>query len=251
MKGFLRSKLVLTLLVLFMMASAVAIPLTTSVGNSHAAAHSHVIAAPTPPKRQIVTPLSPPNPCTQANDGQKWNDPATGEQWECICFTKLENGGQRVLVCAWALVLAQPNPSTWVNLNSGLYMDVNGGSKNDGAQILQWPYTGANSQWWNMGLSNWGNATLKAENKNSSKCMGVNNASTTEGASIIQWACNGNADQAWTWAWTGSYTSSGWPIWNVVDLHSNMCLGITNGSTQSGAYALQWACNGNADQEWY
>jgi hypothetical protein len=30
-----------------------------------------------------------------------------------------------------------------------------------------------------------------------------------------------------------------------------MCLGISGGSTSVGAYAIQWGCNGHADQAWY
>jgi Ricin-type beta-trefoil lectin domain len=200
-----------------------------------------------------LSPSSPPHACTTANDGEVWIDSDNNEKWECFCFDKFRPDGQRVLVCAWALVLDQPNPSTWLNLNSGLNMDVEGVSKNNGARIHQWAYTGGRNQWWQMvsDPSFFRGTVLEAISVNSNKCVGVSAASKSQGAWIVQWSCNGSADQGWVWAWTGSFTSNGWPIWNLVNMNSNMCLGISAASKQQGAYAVQWACNGSPDQSWY
>lgn len=202
--------------------------------------------------RVPLNPASPPYACTAANDGAEWTDPSTGEIWECICFPKEVGGGRVVTVCDWGLLRDQPNPSTWENINSGLMMDVYGASLNGGAPIIQWPYNGGNNQWWKMNVSGCcgGAPELNAVSVNSGQCEGVNGGSTDEGASIIQWPCNNNTDQIWVYAWTGSYFY-GWPIWNIVNNRSGMCLGISGGSTQAGAHAIQWSCNGNADQEWY
>ncbi|MGW2587126.1 M4 family metallopeptidase [Streptomyces virginiae] len=37
---------------------------------------------------------------------------------------------------------------------------------------------------------------------------------------------------------------------NMVNVGSNLCLGITAGSSNAGALAIQWDCNGNIDQKW-
>ncbi|HLG78438.1 MAG TPA: RICIN domain-containing protein, partial [Ktedonobacteraceae bacterium] len=119
------------------------------------------------------------------------------------------------------------------------------------ALIHQWTYTGANNQWWAMYGSSYGDSYIRAISVNSNKCMGVQGGSTQRGASVLQWSCNGAPDQAWTWAWTGYYAGNRWPIFNIVNLNSHMCLGITGASLQVGADAVQWTCNGSADQEWY
>lgn len=200
--------------------------------------------------RQKVTPLSPPTTCTLARRGQQWNDPVTGEIWECICYDKYHDGA-KVTVCNWGLILNQPNPSTWINLKSGWLMDVYGGSTSNGARIDQSVSNGSLNQSWNMQPSVYGVPNMNLIGGHSNKCIGVNGGSTAQGASIIQWTCNNNADQLWVWGWTGRYASSGWPIWEPVNNKSAMCLGISGGSTANNAYAIQWSCNGNADQEWW
>ncbi len=198
-----------------------------------------------------LSPSSPPHACTLANQFEIWTDPDNNEKWQCFCYDREHDGGFYT-VCNWALLLDQPNPSTWINYNSGYYMDVEGVSKNDGARIHQWAYTGGQNQFWHMYVDyGHGSPYLNGVSVNSSKCLGVSGASKSNGASIVQWSCNGSKDQTWVWAWTGSFNGGGWPIWNLVNLNSGMCLGISGASLQEGAYAVQWECNGSFDQSWY
>ena len=44
-----------------------------------------------------------------------------------------------------------------------------------------------------------------------------------------------------------SAATTGYPI---IDDNSNQCLGIQNASTIEGAGAIQWNCDGFADQDW-
>lgn len=202
--------------------------------------------------RAPLNPSSPPHGCTAANDGEVWIDPDNNERWECFCFDKFRPDGQRVRVCAWALVLPKPNPSTWEDVNSNLLMDVEGVSKNNGARIHQWSYTGGSNQWWKMvhNPNFFRDTVLEAVSSNSGKCLGVSAASKSQGAWIVQWDCVGASNQGWVWAWTGGF-DNGWPVWNLVNMNSNMCLGISGGSIYQGAYAVQWGCAGSLDQEWF
>jgi Ricin-type beta-trefoil lectin domain-like len=191
--------------------------------------------------------------CTPKNKGQKYNLPVPfpGQHYlvQCQCFTMvLENKGSTT-ECRWVVIGVPKN--TWEDLNSGLYMDVEGVSFNNGARIHQWTYTGALNQVWNLKDSSYGGGAINMYSANSNLCLGVSGGSITQGAPIVQWDCNNHPDQAWYWAWTETTTSSGWPTFNAVNWDSGMCLGITGGSTQVGAYAVQWGCNGSGDQEWY
>ncbi|HEV2375270.1 MAG TPA: RICIN domain-containing protein [Streptosporangiaceae bacterium] len=170
----------------------------------------------------------------------------------CRCFYYWGEG-QLYNDCEWVLAEEEPDPSTWVDLNSGLYMDVERVSHNDGARIHQWTYTGAAKQWWGMRTSGCGCGPgfVNSTSANSGKCLGVQDGSLGQGAPILQRGCNRHPGQTWLWVYTGSTTSTGWPIWNILDEHSGMCLGTSGASTSVGAYAIQWGCNGNADQAWY
>lgn len=210
----------------------------------------HRVTTPTKAaKAQFVVP-----PCTPNNVGDRYNLPVPGGAHyliECQCFTMVIDHGGSTTECRWVYIGGGPYQSTWIDLNSGLYMDVEGVSTNNGAKIHQWTYTGANNQWWVLQSSSYGYGSVNMVNLNSGKCLGVGGGSTAVRAPIVQWDCNGNPDQTWFWAWTGHETGAGWPIFNVVDWNSGMCLGITGGSTTVGAYAVQWGCNTSPDQEWY
>jgi Ricin-type beta-trefoil lectin domain len=213
---------------------------------------AHSVTASSTRASAMVPTAEPPYPCTPPNSGDRWTDPDTGENLVCRCFYYWENN-QIYYDCEWVLEEEEPDPSTWVDLNSGLYMDVEGVSQNNGARIHQWTYTGAGNQWWGMHTSPCGCGTgfVNSTSVNSGKCLGVSGGSLSQGASIVQWSCNGHPDQTWLWIYTGYTTSTGWPIWNILDENSGMCLGISGGSTSRGAYAIQWGCNGHADQAWF
>lgn len=227
---------------------------TTTVHNSTIHTHTNLVRPAMAHHPLLPAWSNPPVECTPANRYYRWTDPVTKEEVECQCdYQWIRSSGQLQLqyLCLWQLVLAQPNPSTWINFNSNMLMDVEGISTSNGARVHQWTSTGGSNQWWGMYSSSSGDGYLNAVSQNSGKCLGVSGGSTAEGASIVQWDCNGNPDQTWLWRWTGYRTSDGWPIWNIVDFNSHMCLGIQGGSTQLGAYAVQWGCNGNLDQDWF
>jgi hypothetical protein len=138
---------------------------------------------------------------------------------------------------------------TWVDNNSGQYLDMTGASTAQGAYAQQWPYNGGGpNQWWVRFPDDGG--YYRILNKNSDLCLGVQGGSTAWGARVVQWACNGNPDQEWAYEFTGSY-SNGWPVYNIVNKNSGLCLGVLGASYAEGAEVVQWGCNGNPDQEWY
>lgn len=234
------------LLPFFMGLFFLASPVAVQTVSAHVYPSRQAMTARQQPK--VHPNAGPTTSCTVNNAGDLWVDPQTGEVWKCRCISEVTPQGPKV-VCQWRLILARPSRSTWINLNSGYYMDVLSSSSLDGAQVDQWLYTDSNSQFWDM--YNPFDAYLTATNDNSQKCLDVQGGSTSWGAQIIQWHCNGNPDQLWAWTWTGSYNVYGWPVWNIINTNSGLCLGISNGSVRAGAYAVQWPCNGSPDQAWW
>jgi len=178
---------------------------------------------------------------------QRWGrsgpDP-DGITWECIC--RIVPGGD--VLCQWvAINWPEPDPATWVNYNSRKYLDLQGPDTRYGEIIHQWTYTGAPNQWWYTSISTTYHQVTSEYDR---LCMGVSGGSTANGASVIQWGCNGNADQKWAYRYTGVMVG-GWPVFNIVNLNSHRCLGISGGSLATGAPAIQWECNGNRDQMWF
>ncbi len=135
-----------------------------------------------------------------------------------------------------------------MNHKSGLMLDVSGPSTANGAIVHQWSYNGGDNQWWFRPYQ--GNGYTRLFSRYSGKCLGISGGSTALGAQAVQWDCNGNPDQTWYFRWTGR-NNGGWPIYNIVDYNSGLCLGVSGGSTSVGANVIQWTCNGNSDQEWF
>ena len=224
-------KLLSSFLLVFMLA-AVIVPVAAS--SKVYAAASHPLVA----------------PCTSnsLNQTTSVNVPSGNETWICANVAYYDGSGNFHNVPLWTAQIVSPNPSFWTNHNSGMEMDVIYGTTNNGAQIIQWPYNGQANQQWDMIYNQLG--VQNVVNTKSGLCLGVQGGSLGQGAAVVQWTCNGHYDQDWTWAWTGKTSAGGWPIWHIIDFNSSMCLGIAGASTTAAAHAVQWGCNGSADQEW-
>ena len=74
-------------------------------------------------------------------------------------------------------------------------LDVNGGSLDDGASIIQWQCHGGDNQQWRLEVA--GDGYSRIVSRHSGKCLDVNGGSLDDGASIIQWQCHGGDDQQW------------------------------------------------------
>ncbi|GGH00093.1 RICIN domain-containing protein [Mucilaginibacter phyllosphaerae] len=73
----------------------------------------------------------------------------------------------------------------FINVNSGLALDVNSSSTNSGEGVLQWYPNGGNNQQWIITAGS--NGFYKITNRNSSLALDVSGASTSNGTGIIQY----------------------------------------------------------------
>jgi Ricin-type beta-trefoil lectin domain-like len=141
-----------------------------------------------------------------------------------------------------------PLAETWINTHSQKAMEVYHSSTDNNATVDQWPYNGTNTQWWVRALGPSGYDLVI--NVNSGKCLDVLGASTASQAAVVQYDCTGNPDQQWAWRGTGS-TYNGWPVYNIVNHHSGLCVDVPHSSTTQGQALWQYGCNQTGAQAWY
>lgn len=82
----------------------------------------------------------------------------------------------------------------FVNTKDNRCLDVNGASKDNGAQVLQWDcHNGPNQQW---RLQRDGDG-FRFISLNSGRCIGVDSGSPNPGAAARQWDCDNSPNQRW------------------------------------------------------
>lgn len=83
--------------------------------------------------------------------------------------------------------------SAWylLNVNSGMVLEVPGGSTSQRTQLAQSTSFGATYQQWSVNPV--GNGAYTLANVDSGQFADVNGASTTQNATVIQWPGNGGA----------------------------------------------------------
>lgn len=128
-----------------------------------------------------------------------------------------------------------------VNRASGKALDVNNSSTADGADVIQWGYSGGNNQKWV--LTDTGNG-YKIINANSGKALDVYKSSLEDGADVIQWTDKGQTNQRWNLVDLGN------GYYQVVNVNSGKMLDVEKGSTADGGNVIQWTSNNGYNQQW-
>jgi hypothetical protein len=131
-----------------------------------------------------------------------------------------------------------------VNRNSGLVMDVSGGSKNAGANVIQWTnHSGINQQWALVPDGSF----FQLVNRNSGLVLDVSGGSTNAGAHVIQWTNHNGLNQQWFLVPDGGYDA-------VVNVNSNpsnpLVADVFGGGTNAGAHVIQWTFHNGLNQQW-
>lgn len=123
--------------------------------------------------------------------------------------------------------------------HSGKVMDVNGASKDNGANIIQYSlHYGVNQQWRFDALSGADQGYYRIISLFSGKCLDINGVSLDNGAKLIQYACNVGSD------------NQKWRLYNTSDgiviqaKHSGKVLDVSGDSMNDGAQIIQWNFGG-------
>jgi endoglucanase len=130
----------------------------------------------------------------------------------------------------------------FINVNSGLALDVNGSSTVSGEGILQWYQNGGNNQQWM--ITDTGSGYYKVTNRNSSLALDINAASTADGAGVIQQQLSGGNSQQW------QLDAIKTGVYKVTNRNSKKVLDVNGAATTAGASIIQWPLNSDANQQW-
>jgi hypothetical protein len=129
-----------------------------------------------------------------------------------------------------------------INYNSNKALDVTGASTTDGADILQWTYSGGNNQRWTFAYQN--NGYYKITAVHSGKSLEVAGFSTADGGNVDQWTWNGGDNQLWQIIANGDGT------YRLVNKHSGKVLEVFGASTANGGDVDQWTWGNGTNQKW-
>lgn len=126
-------------------------------------------------------------------------------------------------------------------VNSGKALDVNWGSKDDGANVLQYTYHGYTNQKWYLERQGDGSYVIKCANSN--KVLDVAWGSRDDGANVQQCSYNGNSCQKWELRRVGN-------SYAIINKNSGKALDVSGRSTADNANVLQWRYTGANNQLW-
>lgn len=126
--------------------------------------------------------------------------------------------------------------------HSGKALDVDAGSTDDGANVQQWEYTGADQQHWTVEETGDDEYRLIADH--SGKVLDVSDASTDDGANVHQWEDVGADNQRWQI----DEVEDG--LYRLTAVHSGKTLDVSDASTDDGANVHQWEYVEADNQHW-
>ncbi len=125
--------------------------------------------------------------------------------------------------------------------NSGKALDVSWGSKDNGANVLQYTYHGyENQKWYIERLSN-GYYIIKSNT--SGKVLDVEARSMSNGGNVLQWEYKGGNNQEWKIENVNGY-------YRIINRRSGKALDVSGRSTADNANVLQWDYSGANNQLW-
>ena len=128
------------------------------------------------------------------------------------------------------------------NRNSGLYLDVSGSSTSDGANIVQWSFTGTKNQ--QFEFSHLGNGEYRITPVHSGKSLDIQALSTTDGGNLYQWIYLGGKNQKFI----AHAASDG--FYKLTAKHSGKILEVAGALTSAGANVQQWSDKGQNSGQW-
>jgi len=128
------------------------------------------------------------------------------------------------------------------NVNSGLAMDVEGIQTDDGADVRQWPDTGADEQTWRV--TRRADSTYTFEAVHSGKVLDVAGWVTRDGANVHQWSETGGDNQRF------ELVDEGDGEYRIEPVHSGKAVAVADCSTAEGATVEQQSWTGDPGQRW-
>lgn len=125
--------------------------------------------------------------------------------------------------------------------NSGKALDVSWGSRDNGANVLQYSYCGyANQKWY---IERQSNGYYIIKSNTSGKVLDVEARSMSNGGNVLQWEYKGGDNQEWKIENVNGY-------YRIINRRSGKALDVSGRSTADNANVLQWDYSGANNQLW-
>jgi Ricin-type beta-trefoil lectin domain-like/Cysteine-rich secretory protein family len=121
---------------------------------------------------------------------------------------------------------------TLISRLSGLALDVSGGSKDNGAALIQWSAHGGDNQTWVV--SSVSNGQMVITSKASGKVASLADKSGAEGSNVVQSAPGTPPDATQLW----QFTAVGGGFFKIQNLGTKKFLGLEGDGRASGAHAV-------------
>ncbi|MFZ6846914.1 DUF3472 domain-containing protein [Undibacterium sp. RuRC25W] len=129
-----------------------------------------------------------------------------------------------------------------INTNSGMALDVTGGSRVRGTNIEIWPDNAGGAQVWY--LKEIRSGVFNLINPQSNMALDVTGGSLNQGTTVEIWDINGAGAQEWRLVATRDGT------YNLINPQSGLALDVTSSGTSPGVRVQTWTPNGTKAQEW-
>ncbi|MFG2041463.1 RICIN domain-containing protein [Dactylosporangium sp. NPDC048998] len=145
--------------------------------------------SPTPPKAALLaakpTLMRPDHSglCLQANPG----DGGNASQQPC-------DGNNRTMLWVPQAMNGSQDTFEFINAADNRCLDVNGASKDNGAELVIWDCHGGANQLWRPVRDGDG---YRLVSLNSGRCIGIDSGNPAPGAVARQWDCDGSTNQRW------------------------------------------------------
>jgi hypothetical protein len=130
-------------------------------------------------------------------------------------------------------------PGAIQSLSSGKCLDVERGSKDDGAAVIQYDcHAGPNQRW---KITEKAANSYRIVNVNSGKCLRARGGAA--GIPVEQWTCSDEDDQSWAL----QAAADGYALQAIP---GGLCLDVPHASGDNGVRPALWNCLGGANQSW-
>lgn len=130
--------------------------------------------------------------------------------------------------------------------NSGKYLDIASNSSANGANLIQYQFTGGNNQKFKLVSDGNGYYYIRTGSSGYNSCIDVSGRSASNGTNIAQWSYNGGTNQKFQIVKVGDK----YAIKTVVS-NNQSCLDVEGRSASNNANILQWQYSGSNNQLWY
>ncbi len=130
----------------------------------------------------------------------------------------------------------------FINLNSGLTLDISGSSTSNNAKAGQNDWTAATSQQWEQLLNSDG--SYKLVNRHSGKVLDSPGSTSTSGTQLDQYTDSNSTNQWW------KLVSAGHGYFYLVNERNGLYVDVQGASTATGAAIVETTSSGATSQQW-